>query len=94
MKYVLNWNDEYLDMRIVCGPMDEKHAKQEMKKHVVKRLVELNVTRDTKEAEELYSAAEEESVEKTIYELHVSPEGASIMYNDYEDRYQIVDYNQ
>ena len=31
MKYILNWNDEYLDMQIVSGPFDEETAKQALK---------------------------------------------------------------
>lgn len=94
MKYVLNWNDEYLSMRIVCGPMDEEAAKQEMKNQVVESLVELEIAKNVKMAEELYAAAENATVENTIYELHVSPDGASIMYKGHEDRYQIVEYER
>lgn len=43
----------------------------------------------------MYIAAEDALVEDEIYELHVSPFGASIIYGgDYEDRYQIVDYEK
>ncbi len=93
MKYVLNWNDEYLDMRIVCGPLSEENARQEMKKQVMKRLVELGIKKDARSAEKLYVAAERATVGKIEYELSISFYGATIRYNDYEDRYQIVDYD-
>lgn len=33
MKYLLNWNDKYLDVQIVSGPLaDDAAAKQVMKK--------------------------------------------------------------
>ena len=58
MKYVLNSNDEYLDMMIVAGPLDEEAARQAMKETVTRRLVELNVADDAKAAEEMYLEAE------------------------------------
>lgn len=92
MKYILNWNDEYLDMCIVGGPFDEEAAGQALKETVAGRLVKLNIAANSKEAEELYVSAESTSIEGVAYELHVSEYGASIMYGGYEDRYQISDY--
>lgn len=95
MKYLLNWNDEYLDMQIVSGPLaDDTAAKQAMKETVMERLAQLNVADDAKDAEEMYLAAEKAAgSEETMEELHVSPYGASIRYGGgYEDRYQIVEY--
>ena len=43
MKYVLNWNDEYLALGIVRDPMNEAAARQAMKKAVIRRLIELDV---------------------------------------------------
>lgn len=94
MKYLLNWNDEYLDMMIVAGPLDEDAARQTMKETVTRRLVELNVAEDAEEAEEMYAKAELAGSDEEDYELHVSQYGASIMYSGYSDRYQIVDYPQ
>ncbi len=91
-KYLLNWNDEYLDMMIVAGPLDEDAARQAMKETVTRRLVELNVTKDAKEAAEMYAKAEAAGPDDENYELHVSSSSASILYDSYEDRYQIVDY--
>lgn len=61
---------------------------------VIERLVQLNVTDDAKDAEEMYLAAEKAAgSEETTEKLHVSPYGASIRYGGgYEDRYQIVEY--
>lgn len=95
MKYLLNWNDEYLDMQIVSGPLaDDTAARQVMKETVIERLVQLNVADDAKDAEEMYLAAEKaEGSEEAMEELHISPYGASIRYGGgYEDRYQIVEY--
>lgn len=95
MKYILNWNDEYLDMQIVSGPLaDDTAARQVTKETIIERLVQLNVADDAKNAEEMYLAAEKAvGPEETMEELHVSPYGASIRYcGGYEDRYQIVEY--
>lgn len=93
MKYILNWNNEYLDMCIVGGPFDGEAAKQALKETVTERLVKLNVVADSKDAEELYVSAENASIEGETYELHVSEYGASIMYGGgYADCYQIYDY--
>ena len=93
MNYVLSWNDEYLDMQIICGPMDEAAARQAMKKEVMRKLVELNLAEDTKVAEKMYLVAESTSVEGETNDMHVNSNGASIIYGTgYEERYQIVDY--
>lgn len=95
MKYILKWNDEYLDMQIVSGPLaDDTAARQAMKETVIERLVQLNVADDAKDAEEMYLAAEKTAgSEETTEELHVSPYGVSIRYGGgYENRYQIVEY--
>ncbi len=95
MKYLLNWNDEYLDMQIVSGPLaDDKAVREVMKETVMERLVQLGVADNAKDAEEMYLAAEKAVwPEETMEELHVSPYGASIRYGGgYEDRYQIVEY--
>lgn len=95
MKYLLNWNDEYLDMRIVCGPMGEEAIKQEMKKTVVERLVGLHRAKDTEEAENMYLSAEDALINDEVSGLDVSSYGASILYGGYyEDRYLIVDYEK
>ncbi len=94
MKYILNWNDEYLDMQIVSGPFDEETAKQALKETVTKKLVELGIAADDKAAREMYFAAEKASAADEIHMLYVSQDGASIIYgSEYEDRYQVVDYN-
>lgn len=95
MKYLLNWNSEYLDMQIVNGPLaDDTTAKQVMKETVIERLVQLGVADDAQDAEEMYLAAEKAvEPEEPLEELHVSPYGASIRYGGgYEDRYQIVEH--
>lgn len=95
MKYLLNWNDEYLDMQIVSGPLaDDEAAREVMKETVMERLVQLGVADNAKDAEKMYLAAEKAAEsEETMEELHVSPYGASIRYGcGYEDRYQIVEY--
>ena len=92
MKYLLNWNDEYLDMQIAGGPLaDYAAAKKTMEETVVGRLVSLGMACDEKAAKKMYLAAAEGSPEGELEELRVSAFGASIMYAGYEDRYQIVD---
>lgn len=95
MKYLLNWNDEYLDMQIVSGPLADDEAVREVMKETVKeRLVQFGVADNAKDAEEMYLVAEKAAgPEATMEELHVHPYGASIRYGGgYEDRYQIVEY--
>lgn len=95
MRYLLNWNDEYLDIRILSGPLvDDAAARKVMKERLIERLVELNVANDAKDAEEMYLTAEKKAGrEEAIEGLHVSPYGASIEYGGgYQDRYQIVEY--
>ena len=53
MKYILNWNEEYLDMQIVSGTFDEETAKQALKEAVTKKLVELGIAADDKAAREM-----------------------------------------
>ena len=95
MKYLLNWNDEYLDMQIVSGRLaDDAAAREVMKETLIERLVQLGVADDTKDAEEMYLTAEKAAEsEETIGELRVNACGASIVYNGgYEDRYQIAEH--
>ena len=95
MKYILNWKNEYLEMRIAGGPMDKESANREIKKQAVEHLVELDIAKNTEEAEKLYTAAEKATAEEEVTELHVSNETVSILYGGgYEDRYQIVDYTE
>ncbi len=95
MKYLLNWNGEYLDMMIVAGPIGDEAARQAMKEAVMERLVQLDIAEDAEEAEEMYRKAEVAGRDDEDYELHVNLSGASIMYGDcYGDHYQIVEYPQ
>ena len=55
MKYILNWNDEYLSMALIAGPVDEETSKSMLKEIVLKRLVELNVADDQEDAQEMCS---------------------------------------
>ena len=97
MKYILNWNDEYLSMALIAGPVDEKTSKSLLKEIVLKRLVELNVADDQEEAQEIYAKAASEDAEENgeVYDsLSLSEFGASICYGDCnEDRYEIVEYD-
>lgn len=98
MKYILNWNDEYLSMTLIAGPVDEETAKHMLKEIVVKRLVELNVADDQKDAQEIYENAGSENVEvkEEVYDVlsRSSEYTASIRYSDCnEDRYEIVEYD-
>lgn len=94
--YILNWNDEYLDMIILAGPVSEEQACRILRERLIERLLELNIVQTKDEAADLYDkAAEERAGAEEPYELHVSLHGASIHYGGgYEDRYQIVEYNQ
>ena len=94
-RYLLSWNDEYLDIQIECGPMSEDDIRAAMRDKILTRLVELNVVENAEEAEAMYAAAEQAARDKTEeepYELHVCSDGASIAYDSYEERYQIKEY--
>ena len=76
MKYILNWNDEYLSMALIAGPVDEETSKSMLKEIVLKRLVELNVADDQEDAQEIYRKAASEDVEENseVYDI-LSPFG-------------------
>ena len=96
MKYILNWNDEYLSMALIAGPVDEETSKSMLKDIALKRLVELNVADDQEDAQEIYRKAASENVEENgeVYDiLSLSEFCVSIRYGDCnEDRYEIVEY--
>lgn len=95
MKYLLNWNDEYLDMRIAGGPFpDSASAQTAMKETVIESLVTLDCAKTREEAETLYAEAEKTGeLEETEVSIHVTEESASILYKgQYEDRCRIVEY--
>ena len=98
MKYILNWNDEYLSMALIAGPLDEETSRQMMKEIVLKRLVELNVADNQADAQEIYDAAASADLDRNAEVedvLSLSDNCASIRYGDCnEDRYEIVDYDQ
>ena len=94
MKYLLNWNGEYLDMMIVAGPIGDEAARQAMKEAVMERLVQLDIAEDAEEAEEMYRKAEVAGRDDEDYELHVNLSGASMYGDCYGDHYQIVEYPQ
>lgn len=91
--YLLKWNDEYLDIQIAGGPFDDDTAaKLALKKETITRLVELNVVKDAKAAEELYAETERDP-EQEGDDLHIYLNGTSILFGGgYEERYQIVEY--
>lgn len=92
MKFLLNWNDEYLQQRIVDGPFHEAEILIKIRFSIIKSLMllldlteaEAKVIYDKKaENEELYP-----DIDLNIYDL-----GASLRYGSgYEDRFEIVDY--
>ena len=97
MKYILNWNDEYLSMALIAGPLDERSSRRMLKEIVQKRLVELNVADSQADAQEIYDAAASADLDRNddVYDvLSLSESCASIRYGDCnEDRYEIVDYD-
>ena len=98
MKYILNWNVEYLSMALIAGPIDEETARRKLKEIVLKRLEELNVADNTEDAQAIYDAAASADPDRNddvCDVLSLSESCASIRYGDCnEDRYEIVDYAQ
>ena len=98
MKYILNWNDEYLSVALIAGPPDERSSRRMLKEIVQKRLVELNVADSQADAQEIYDAAASADLDRNAEVedvLSLSDNCASIRYGDCnEDRYEIVDYDQ
>ena len=100
-KYILNWNDEYMSMNIVAGPVSDEMADTLLHERVITRLVELNAAESREKAEEMYQAALDELNDPMADclpfrdTLSLSRCGASIRYGGgYEDRYEIVEYEQ
>ena len=100
-KYILNWNDEYLNMIIVTGPVSDEMARDILHERIVTRLVELNAVDNREEAEEMYQEALKELNDPMAGDLpfadtlSLSQYGASIRYGGgYEDRYEIVEHKQ
>ena len=107
MKYLVGWNDEYLDMRIIAGPFTESKQEEIIKKEVIRVLIqtyavteeEANIIYEISYDEknkEYYDKSELDEVKKTIGcepELVIYKTGASLRYGDgYEDRLQVVEY--
>ena len=100
-KYILNWNDEYLNMIIVAGPVSDEMADAILHERIITRLVELNAADDREKAEEMYQEALKELNDPMAGDfpfadiLSLSQCGASIRYGGgYEDRYEIVEHEQ
>lgn len=94
--YLLNWNDEYLDMTIEAGPVSEEEAREILHDKLITRLVELNVANSEKEAKELYVKAALHLKDEDVSDvLNASPDGATIRYGGgFEERFQIRPYAQ
>ena len=101
IKYILNWNDEYLNMIIVAGPVSDEMARDILHERIVTRLVELNAVDNREKAEEMYQEALKELNDPMAGDLPFADTlslnqcGASIRYGGgYEDRYEIVEHEQ
>lgn len=97
--YIVSWNDEYLDMAILAGPMSQDRCRRMLRDIVTQRLCELydEFKGNRKKAEAAYDLAFNSSEDDAVsnefgVDLHVSQIGASLCYSSYEDRYQIVAY--
>ena len=71
--------------------MSHKEAEDELHWILVKRLVELRIVSDEREAEAMYHEAATATYDTEKDELHVSNDGATIQYGkECEERYSIV----
>jgi hypothetical protein len=96
MKYLVNWNDEYLNMRIVTGPFNDTEKEEYIKDEVIEQIqYYYGITEG--EAKYIYEdkrlIKEEDSVFPEI-DLNIYNEGASLIYGSgYESRLEIVEYD-
>ena len=90
---ILCWNDEYLQQSFASNNlyMSHREAEEELHQILVKRLTEMQIVSDEKEAEALYHEATAATYDDETDALHVSYDGAAIQYGGgYEERYSIV----
>ena len=96
--FLVGWNDEYLEQRIVAGPFGWDQKAKNIKTEVIKRL-KMIYGMDEKTAETIYQGAVAEDDYLRMYDdemidLDVWSDGASLRYGGgEEDRIEIVKYN-
>lgn len=94
--YIVMFNDEYLDLNILAGPLDEKEALVTLKQETAKRLCQLFDCSPEEAAEiveKTYATKYGEYCDEKM-DFEISGYQARITYGDgYEDRIQIVQYD-
>lgn len=88
--YIVNWNDEYLEMQICAGPMSLDAAKQKLREIAVSNLIGYGFSTNRESADSIFNQALSTDDEPYI---SASEKCVSIIYGKgYEDRWQIVTY--
>ena len=91
--FLLSWNDEYLDMRIVSGPFHDSGKSIAIKAEVVRQL-QSYLNKTSNEAELIYESKLADESDFPEIDLNIYTEGASFRYNgDNEERLQVVQYD-
>lgn len=86
--FLVGWNDEYLDLRLIAGPFGNDKKREMLEREVCKILMKIGGI-DEKKAMEIVRTNEHSDFNLNIYE-----DGASVSYgNGYEDRIQVVQYD-
>ena len=96
MKYILNYNDEHLSLRLCAGPVDEKTAQKKLKELAIDSMVKHGAAENAEDAEAIYEDAASDDFDtfaSVVNILSLSETVADVRYNgSYSDRYEIVDY--
>lgn len=99
MYYLVSKNDEYLSLAIHTDSCSPERCRDVLQSILIRRIQEL-YPYDADTANAIYEAAkaaknadEEEAVWKQYdVDIHVYQDGATIVYDDHEERYAIIDY--
>jgi len=101
-EFLVEWNDEYLDIRIVSGPFAPTEREKYLKEELIRQIKENEGVSDA-EAEVIYKnkkmVTETEDNEVDLYPeigLHIwtDDSGASYVYNSgYESHLKVTEYN-
>lgn len=99
MYYLVSKNDEYLSMAIHTDVFTLEGCQDVLKSILICRIQEL-FSHDVETANAIYETAkaaetaddEDAVLDQYNVDIHVFEDGASIVYDSYEERYAIIDY--
>lgn len=99
MYFLISKNDEYLNLAIHTDSSSMEGCQTALKSILINRIQELHPY-DENAANEIYEAAkaavtaDDEDAVQELYDvdIHVYEDGASLVYDGYEEQYAIIEY--